>query len=375
MRSIWLGQRLEFGFDGKVLDGAIILGDIDNDGESELVVGSLNGDLAVFKGAATWQRLGGLGPISAVAVGDVMNCGSNAVVIIGTDGTCYVYLCLNVGGEKLQVVHKQTLPPNAKFATIGDVIGEGQTCLVIGSTDCALRVYKWVQNPTEACLVCIGETECPSQIGSISVSKDENDKNLIYISQPGLGFLTADFKAKGKIRLLQHTVKTQKAPNVGTPAQLTTPVGKNGSCILAYFDGTVFSVDVDKTVKWSLELEQQTFKCIKIHASTEGGDQVVVAAWNGHTYIINEQGQIVLFELDQAIQNFTAGLYGRRGTTAFVYLTFNNKLIVCYDVMIDHFALKSVSGFQAVDPALSSYSPEQRKNLTQYLLYDFPKKL
>lgn len=49
MRAISLVDRLEFDFAGNVLRSAITLGDVDNDGCNELVVGGENGELALFK--------------------------------------------------------------------------------------------------------------------------------------------------------------------------------------------------------------------------------------------------------------------------------------------------------------------------------------
>lgn len=49
MRAITLVKRYEFEFAGNVVKNALILGDVDNDGSNELVVGNQNGDLCIFK--------------------------------------------------------------------------------------------------------------------------------------------------------------------------------------------------------------------------------------------------------------------------------------------------------------------------------------
>ena len=64
--------------------------------------------------------------ITCVAVGDVMNCGSNAVVVISGDGWCHIYLCLNStqddNSAKLELVHNQRIPPNTKVSYLKFVI-------------------------------------------------------------------------------------------------------------------------------------------------------------------------------------------------------------------------------------------------------------
>ncbi|XP_024080582.1 KICSTOR complex protein ITFG2 isoform X2 [Cimex lectularius] len=128
MRSVCFVNKFEFDFVGKVLQDAICIGDIDNDGESELLVGNTNGDLSIFKGEKLWQKISGLGMIASVAVGDVTNCGSNAVVTVSVEGWCHIYLCLNYtksgSGEKLQRLHKQCIPANTKILVYYDVAME-----------------------------------------------------------------------------------------------------------------------------------------------------------------------------------------------------------------------------------------------------------
>lgn len=49
MRAITLVKRFEFEFSGNVMKNALTLGDVDNDGSNELVVGNQNGDVSIFK--------------------------------------------------------------------------------------------------------------------------------------------------------------------------------------------------------------------------------------------------------------------------------------------------------------------------------------
>lgn len=49
MRAISLINHLEFDFNGSVVRKGVTLGDVDNDGNYELVVGNENGDVVIFK--------------------------------------------------------------------------------------------------------------------------------------------------------------------------------------------------------------------------------------------------------------------------------------------------------------------------------------
>ncbi|KAJ2719775.1 hypothetical protein GGI07_005000 [Coemansia sp. Benny D115] len=58
MRTVSLSSRLQWSFRGTVLPGALATGDVDNDGCKEFVVGSVQGELAIFRGrggCGTWR--------------------------------------------------------------------------------------------------------------------------------------------------------------------------------------------------------------------------------------------------------------------------------------------------------------------------------
>jgi hypothetical protein len=50
MRSVELDAHFTFNFPGSVDTNAICVGDFDNDGENELIMGNTKGELAIFKG-------------------------------------------------------------------------------------------------------------------------------------------------------------------------------------------------------------------------------------------------------------------------------------------------------------------------------------
>ncbi|KAJ2852513.1 hypothetical protein IWW36_000141 [Coemansia brasiliensis] len=59
MRTVSLSSRLQWAFRGTVLPGALATGDVDSDGCKEFVVGSVQGELAVFRGrggCGSWQH-------------------------------------------------------------------------------------------------------------------------------------------------------------------------------------------------------------------------------------------------------------------------------------------------------------------------------
>lgn len=122
MENLTFVDHYDFEVPGHVFKNAVGLGDVDNDNEIELVVGTMEGTLFVYKGPREIQQITGLGIITAVGVGDLMNCGSNALVVITGEGWCHVYLCLKSNKSetaeecvvKLEPVHAQRIPANTK---------------------------------------------------------------------------------------------------------------------------------------------------------------------------------------------------------------------------------------------------------------------
>lgn len=49
MRAVNFSKRLVFDVPGSVFQNGLAIGDVDNDGDNELVVGTSDGDLLIFK--------------------------------------------------------------------------------------------------------------------------------------------------------------------------------------------------------------------------------------------------------------------------------------------------------------------------------------
>ncbi|KAG5894209.1 hypothetical protein JTB14_038379 [Gonioctena quinquepunctata] len=180
--------------EGNVARNALTLGDVDNDGYNELVVGSQNGEVVIFKGREKLQTISKLNFISCVAIGDIMNQKRNVLIIITADGWCYLYAAernfddssqkhldeevdqvdgqihstsgtgssetlptgdfsnLNIKKDKrektqLVCIHMQRIPANSKDIVLGDVDGDGMIEMILGLTDRVVRSYRWVANP------------------------------------------------------------------------------------------------------------------------------------------------------------------------------------------------------------------------------------
>lgn len=224
MRAVSFVDKLEFSVSGNVCMKGIILGDVDNDNDSELVVGCLNGDLFIFKGVNTvaWKHASGLGMIVVVLVADVCNNGTNYLLVVSGDGSLHLF---NVGtssegkdvkktegkGERcekkeepttssIQPCYMQKLPANVHCVLVADIDGDGLKELVVAMTDRVVRSYKWqniapdgdaaaassinAEHPS-GLFVAQNKWEMYSQIGTISTNVDDCGREYLLVSQPG----------------------------------------------------------------------------------------------------------------------------------------------------------------------------------------------
>ncbi|XP_022909335.2 KICSTOR complex protein ITFG2-like isoform X1 [Onthophagus taurus] len=240
MRSISLINHLEFNFNGSVVRKGITLGDVDNDGNYELIVGNETGDVAIFKALDCWQTISNLGFVSCVVVGDVLNQKRNCLVIVTADGWCFIYSAEENGGDAgddvdkisenmeslifstesncssrsgsiagdgkeeprvfLKRIHAQRIPPNTKDILLGDIDGDGAIEMVLGLTDRVVRSYRWVEtvnDPTKVPskpeiigkLVALNKWECAQQIGSVSLHHSVDGIPSLLVAQPGGTFM------------------------------------------------------------------------------------------------------------------------------------------------------------------------------------------
>jgi len=236
MRAVTFVDRITLKIEGSMAQCGVYLGDVDGDGGHELVFGTTDGNLYIHKGSSgqPWHKSGGLGFITAVAVGDLLNIGRNVLVAASGCGWLYIFDMSKYGDEvDIEPTYRQRVPANIRDLIISDINSDGNHELVVSLTDRVVRMYRWTlldtptagdkcrdcgegredcslsssdisaasfdpahRNTHEGRFICINKWEFASQIGTISFNMDSEGNPAILIAQPGGAFMRLRVKKK-----------------------------------------------------------------------------------------------------------------------------------------------------------------------------------
>lgn len=384
MRSVSYVQRVALDFSGSLFPHAICLGDVDNDTLNELVVGDTSGKLSVYKNddSRPWHTCSCQGMLTCVGVGDVCNKGKNLVVAISAEG--WFHLCdltpakaLDASGhhetpaaEEQRPVFRQHIPANTKGMLIQDIDGDGRCELLLGYTDRVVRAFRWTDlgegtDHPAGQLVSLKKWVLEGQVDSLSVMPGPLGTPELMVSQPGCAYAvllctwnkdpgppaTSDggTEASRDTPAARDVVLHQTSGRIHNKNVSTHLVGNirrghspdstgSGLFALCTLDGTLKLMEGADRLLWSVQVDHQLFALEKLDVTGDGQEEVVACAWDGQTYIIDQNRTVVRFQVDENIRAFCAGLYACKeghNSPCLVYVTFNQKIYVYWEVRLE----------------------------------------
>ena len=169
-RCCSVGRRLEMeDFRGNVMPAAVCLADVDNDGANELIVGSTDGELAVYKGLekrSAWRRAEGLGSIACCAAADgLLWAGHCSLAVITVEGWLHLFHLFPDWRRTLPASggHQgRRLQPPRRFAPVSRSPLRPVHTERIPLNGCALLLRKRGKGTSPrggGCELCIGSTD------------------------------------------------------------------------------------------------------------------------------------------------------------------------------------------------------------------------
>lgn len=414
-RTVSFVSHLELSLDGgKVLPHAMMFGDVDNDGGNELVVGTTEGFLYIYRGynTAPWSKITDLGPITCIIVGDVMESGKNLVVVLNTEGTCYIFdFSQEASGNtlegdyigKFQLAHKQLLQTNTKMLLLGDVDGDGRKELILCHTDRNVSACRW--NKATESFIHLQEWKLKQSVGGITLhGKSENGNLQIIASQPGCAYATlipiwskdvtntessdvGNDACEIEDNILYHPMSSlSRSQNPAISCQIVGNICKKINCDKGYFalctlDGNIKLMEDDK-ILWSFQVDHQLFAMNKLDVLANGKEEVILCAWDGLTYIVDHDRNIVRFQFEENVQAFCAGQYAiedGENVVCLVYANFRDKLYLYYDIRLPHLKTVDFLTEAEADPIikqllaeLGAKTEEEKRSMIRYCMYGIP---
>lgn len=407
MKTISLVDRLELEwpaeFQGNICQQAIALGDADNDGQDELVVGNMRGCLLVYKEGAEqkpWRYGCDLGLISCVAVGDICNKNVNYAVSLSAEGWCHLFLFNRAALEhahhtskqlRVEAVHRQHLPSNSKVMLLADIDDDGSLEMVVGYSDRAVQSFRWLETAGNASgeFVALEKWQLTGQIGSISLHHCTDDTTELLVSQPGGTYVSLSKDESGPTYRCHLMASSARARNASVFTELAgnikRPADASGSSCLAMstLDGAIILLDDNKMI-FDFQVDHQLFGLTKLDISGTGAEAVVVCSWDGQTYIVSEGGQVTRFQFDEPVCAFAAGKFclkaGAPNTPCLVYVTLDGSRLYVYHniqgraIMQPRRLMEAMHGcdeVEAVCRAAGVHGPthEQLRSLYEWCLY------
>ncbi|XP_062339413.1 KICSTOR complex protein ITFG2 isoform X1 [Osmerus eperlanus] len=385
MRSLSYVQRVSLDFTGTLFPHAICLGDADNDSLNELVVGDTSGKLLVYKNddSKPWITRTCAGMLTCVAVGDVCNKGKNFVVAVGAEGWFHMFDLTGIGAGKAESSSQhealfsddqkpcftQHIPANTKVILISDIDGDGLNELVVGYTDRVVRAFRWEEpsdssDPSPGQLVLLKKWLLEGQVDSLSVNPGPRGSPELMVSQPGCGYAIllcswtqkassgsgddapATPASEGPSRDVILHLTTGRIHNKNVSTHLIGSISRGskgdsskfGLFALCTLDGTLKLMDSSEQLMWSVQVDHQLFALQKLDVTGDGSEEVVACAWDGQTYIIDQNRTVVRFQFDENVNAFCAGQYtckDGKNSPCLVYVSFNHKIFVYWRVELE----------------------------------------
>jgi KICSTOR complex protein ITFG2 len=360
-RTVQLTQGLKWKFAGNMYSTAICLGNVDNDehNDIEFVVGNIKGDVGIFKYSdleRPWREAHELGTITALTIGDVQHQKKNSLLCITAEGMLHIFDILQSNYEEDSIKKSRRekasrvypslslrIPVNSVRVLVADIDEDGENEIIIGRTDRVLHAFR-LDSKKE--LQELQRWQLPGQIGTLSmgtVQVGQVQRRSLVIAQPGsdLIYLTDNREIRARNN---SGFRNRELSPLGVSTEIVCDVGKKKRIGYITLDGSLRMEECDGQSLWEIQIDHQLFSLYKcsLMATVQhtndgaiGTEQLVLCAWDGTTYIVNENKDMLRFQFSDRVCAFMAGNYALhpgKNVPCFFYVTFSDEIYVYCNV-------------------------------------------
>ncbi|KAF1789371.1 Integrin-alpha FG-GAP repeat-containing protein 2 [Phytophthora cactorum] len=300
--------------DGKILANAHAVGDVDGDGATELLFGSLMGKVSVFKivgdRLTQWRSCEVNGSVTSICL-DYCFAGDTRIIVATAEGKCSVFRSVE-GAEVLQLCSEFNVELN-----VCDVVHLNDE-LIVATRDGRVLVYRPNLNHDEVrefheIILDIQLAEY-SQVAQQEINGEI--ETLIVLHSK------ADASPRLLARCFSGEVFSISGPNVEDPVDKRDVVpwdgpprenegiifvvgdielgGERGMNALVSMNGLVSLFSSSGERQWDFQLPEAVVNADKLEMTAAGGerqDAIVVCTWSGQTYAIQSERRLVRFRM------------------------------------------------------------------------------
>lgn len=266
--------------------------------------------------------------------------------------------------ERLEPIFKFFVAGNGTCAVVTDVDEDGQCELVIGSSNRVVYSYG-IAHETDGRgavttkLKLKNKWTVPGQVGSLSLSLDHWGRPILVVAQNGGNYTTIDHRGNTKYRqlgLVEPTATHATASHEkNAPTQIRhlvrPPFAPDGSpqdpilLAMAGLDGSLKLQEESSKLLWEKHIANQLFALTTLDVTKDGRQEIIACAWDGTTFIYDQDGNCVEFVFEERVSAFCAGMYsvskGNQQPCLF-FLTFSDHLYIYYNLAIKSIPTKSL---------------------------------
>lgn len=285
--------------DGKILANAHAAGDVDGDGATELLFGSLMGKVSVFKivggRLAQWRSCEVNGSVTSICL-DYCFAGDTRIIVATAEGKCSVFRSVE-GAEVLQLCSEFSVALN-----VCDVVHLNDE-LILSTRDGRVLVYRPNTNHDELAEYSqVAQMEINGEIETLIVLHSKTDASPRLVARCFSGEV---YSISGS----SHGDKRAIVPWEGPPCEtegVTFVVGdielggERGMNALVSMNGLVSLFSSSGERQWDFQLPEAVVNADKLEMTTERGDRqdaIVVCTWSGQMYAIQSERQLVRFRM------------------------------------------------------------------------------
>ncbi|GAB9465254.1 hypothetical protein Gpo141_00002668 [Globisporangium polare] len=312
MRQLEIVPTFVTQLDGKILPNAHAIGDVDGDDATELIFGSITGDIAIYKIKADrlvkWRSCTVDGSVTSICI-DAASANDARVFVATAEGSCFV---VTESGDEFR--------PSSEFRVSLNVcdlaVLDGN--LVVGTRDGGLYIYRADSNALGG-YKQLEKFEIKREIESFqhlattaSGTHTSNSSQLVVRCTSGEFFQVVTLGGADDLQK-KRTVQVWKGPHtVGIDDEAAYIVdgvrGPNGggddacSLAMASLSGTVSVFNAAHEKQWSTKLSEAIVALDKLSISSpfsvsQHHDALVACTWGGRIFVVANPDSVVHFRI------------------------------------------------------------------------------